>query len=203
MEFPYVGFSGETVDLFLVNSEKYQKTTLRVLSTLCSEKGMSCIYVSANRPKTNLDAILSARGIDPDEIFFVDCVSRLVGNNGTGVNDTDNCIYVSTPGNLTEISIAITKALNHMKSGTTFVLVDSLSTLEVYSTTAPLARFVHTLITKMRNHDVGGIFLLLDGEQDKKLLGTLSQYCDRVVATSGGIMNQDAFAGLQIEQETL
>jgi len=201
MEYPYVGFDGTTIDLFVANSEKYRDTTLSLVRNLCNERGMYCIYVSANRPKSNLELVLRAGSIRTDLFFFVDCVSKLVANGADGSSDTNNHIYVSTPGNLTDISIAISKGMRHLNGREIFVFVDSLSTLEVYNSATALARFVHFLVTKMRTHGVGGIFLILDGEQDKRLLATLSHYCDRVVATSEAFRNPEVYEEPQLGQQ--
>jgi len=174
--------------LFLVNAKKYAKINMDILKIIISEKKFSGIYIAASRPYTTLIKDLKSNEISVNDIFFIDCVTKMVPTpQGVRVLykeklTTKNCLYITSPANLTELGVLLSQAFTIIKNyNKKFLFLDSLSTLLIYNDVATIAKFVHFLTTRLRLFGLVGIIMSMEREIDKKLLLTLSELCDYVV----------------------
>jgi KaiC/GvpD/RAD55 family RecA-like ATPase len=161
------------IALALVDSKNYQKTNIQLLRTLI--KGRSGVYVTINKPYVTMKAILEKEKINTKLIIFIDAITKLT--KGSTKKD-ENCLYLDNPQSLTDISVAITEALNSIKAENKFIFLDSLSTLLIYNHAGTIAKFVHFLTGRMRTWGIDGIIISLESESDKALIAKLSQFCD-------------------------
>ena len=162
----------------VTSMRNYFRDSIYVIKILVNSLGLSGIYVTINRPYGSLVETLKRNGIDTEKLFFIDCITRTVGGKP---EVTENCLFIASPQNLTELGLALAQAMEMMKErGNKFLLLDSLSTLLIYNNTETVARFSHFLTTKIRLSKLKGIFLLVERE-DEDLLSTVSQFCDKVI----------------------
>ena len=96
------------------------------MSFLTKSKDHECVYLSMNRPYDNLINLFKKNNIDPKKFFFVDTISKTIGGK-TPIEK--NVLYISSPHGLTEISIALSKALQSLKAKEKFLFFDSISTM--------------------------------------------------------------------------
>lgn len=166
--------------LFVTDAKRYIETNLCILRVFVNEKGYYGIYVTVNRPYSTLFQFLKDKKIKVERIFFIDCITKLTGEK---VKLTKNCLYLSSPQNLTELGIALSQATSAMgKQKNRFLFLDSLSTMAIYNSLQTLARFSHFLTTKIRVCKLkAGIIISLEKEVDKKLLSVMEELCDKVV----------------------
>lgn len=167
--------------LTIVDSRKYQKTNLQILSHLTKKEKHECVYITLNRPYNNLLDLFKESKLDTSKFFFIDTLSETVGSTV----QAENVLYISSPHGLTEMSIALNKALSFLSSEKKVVFFDSISTLLIYNKPEMVTKFVHFLVGKMRALGVKGVLMSLEEETDEHLRSQLSQFVDRVIELNG------------------
>ncbi len=157
--------------VFSVSKGSYSSKLVSISIAASKKKGV-CI-ASLNKPYNVIGAGLVKKKVDLKKVIFVDTVSgSLKTEKGYLV------IHVSSPRALTELSIAITKAL-----GRTDVLVfDSLSNLIINSDNATAIKFVHSIVTKVRAKKKKCAFLCLKEDSNSILMNDVSMFVDKVVS---------------------
>ena len=145
---------------------------------LLSKKNDSGIIVSANRPYPNLVNIYKKNDIDVSKMFVLDCISKSL--NGQD-NNAVNVKYVENLSSLTDISLMIHEQIN-ITNGRKFILFDSINTMLIHNKPYIFARFVHSILTKMRLNGIGGVlFCLEDDFKNKEIRAEIAQLCDKVI----------------------
>lgn len=169
----------EEIILVVVEEDKYQETNRDIIHHLTENRDHLGVYVTVNKPCMEVKKFLDADGIDMDNLFFVDAISKQT----CGIEKQyDNVIFMDSPEDLTGLSIVISETLESMGDRKRFVFLDSISTLEIYNETKTITKFAHYLTGKMRSWDnVSGIIVSLRDEVDDEFISTLSQFCDRKV----------------------
>ena len=172
---------GEIV-LILTSAEKYVGTTAHVLKTMINQRSHKCIYVTINRPYKVVTNILKENKINTESIFFIDLISRMTKTEVAGAED---CLFITSPESLTELSIAINESVKNVKSEDKFIFFDSLSTLLLYNQAGTVTKFAHFLLGKMKSECVETIILSLEKEMDERMIGQLSMFVDKVIKVNG------------------
>ncbi|MBI5224987.1 hypothetical protein HY989_03885 [Candidatus Micrarchaeota archaeon] len=169
--------------MLVSDSEKYLNANQNALKLLMKQGNSEGIYVTFNRPYETLLASLAKEKIDVDRLYFLDLITQTTGKRG---ERTENCIFLPSPRNLTELSIALTQLVERMgdTAGDRFIFMDSLSTMLIYNSAGTVAQFTHFLVSKMRIWNVGMIMVSMEKESDQKLISDLSQFCDKVIRIS-------------------
>lgn len=138
------------------------------------------VFVTTRRDadSTTRDLAEAEPGVSPDRLSVVDCVSR--GSSFGRIRDDDRRRFVSDPGDVTGIGIAVTEFLreHHRDGRGTGFGFHSLSTTVMYASLRPVFRFLH--VTLGRVWSVGGVALVaLDGSTlPESDLAVLSQPFD-------------------------
>ncbi len=140
------------------------------------EKQVAGIFVTTNRPAANLIEVLQRDKLNVGSVFFIDAVSRKSSEEKAGGK---NVIYIDSPENLTELDSAIGECTEKLQSKNRFFVLDSLSTLLVYSPQRTLEKFTHSLSGKMRAAQFKVVFTLVSKKAET--IGTLGQFCDKVI----------------------
>src|SRR3989338_362616 len=166
-----------TIVLFTVDYKDYDEANMILLKHMIKRKKANGIYISINKPYENLRPILEKNGVDTSKLFFIDCVTKSAGGV---VERKENCLFISSPTNLTDLGIALDDALESMGKDK-FVFLDSISTLLIYHDPNTVLHFSHFLTSRARVKEFYGIFITVESEADAKLVKTLSQFCDKVV----------------------
>ena len=162
----------------ITNSDDYEDINMGVLDFLLKTKGSTGSYITVNRPYINVIDVLKANNIDHKKLHFIDCITKTLGGK---VSKVPNCEFVESPSHLTDIAIALHKYVSSSNEKNRFLHVDSLSTLCIHNDTSSVLKFVHYLTGKMRLFGLNGIIISLREETDKKLIGELSQFCDKMI----------------------
>ena len=166
--------------LYLINAEDYAKTNLKIMKELVNQNKLSGIYITVNRPYQQIISLLKKNNIDTSAIFFIDAVTKETGGSEVQVN---NCIFLDSPTNLTDITIALHKAVELMGNKKKFIFFDTLSTLLIYNNGQTVVKFAHFLTGRMREWNTKGIIISIQKEMDEKLTSQLIQFCDEKVAS--------------------
>ena len=110
--------------MFVVNAKKYTEANIELLKILINERKMLGIYLTINKPYVSIKKILEKNNIDTERIFFIDCITKTSGGNP---EITENCLYIASPKNLTELGVALYQAMSAMKSKENkFLFLDSI-----------------------------------------------------------------------------
>lgn len=169
----------KSVVLFVIDARKYHKIHPRIVKIIIQEKCFAGIYITVNKPYNLLTKYLQENGINTKNIFFIDAISRSVGE---APRMTEECLFIPSPTQLTDLAIALTQALEGMEhKENKFIFLDSLSTLLIYNSFEVTARFVHFLITRLRLFGLVGLIISIEKQIDEKMLNILVEMCDNVV----------------------
>ncbi len=172
------GLPQHYIVMLVTPSSKYLEGNLAVLRLLMAPQDSAGIYVTFNRPYESLTYVLGKEKIDLERLYFLDLITQTTGKRG---ERTENCIFLPSPRNLTELSIALTQLIERMEQTNRFIYMDSLSTMLIYNNSGTVAQFAHFLVSKMRLWKVGMVLVSLEKETDRKLIDDLSQFCDKVI----------------------
>lgn len=148
--------------------------------------GEAAILVSTGLSGEDVWRWFQANGMDlepaKNRVGIVDCVSQTIG---LSVGDTERIRRVSSPVNLTGISVAITGFFEEfwMKRGVrkARLSIHSLSTMLMYSNLQTVFRFLHVFTGRIKSADALGFYVLEQGMHDEQTMATLKQLADGVI----------------------
>ena len=171
---------GEHIYLFTVNAKEYLNTNIAILKEVVKRDDAAGIYVTLNRPYASLTKILQRNDVNTDRIFFIDGTTKIIGET----KKAENVFYVESPQNLTALSVTITEAVEALPSKNKFLILDALTTLTIYNSTATVSRFLHFLTNRMRILKLDGILLSIEKELNPVIAEQLEQFIDKVIDLS-------------------
>jgi KaiC/GvpD/RAD55 family RecA-like ATPase len=146
-----------------------------------SDRGEGAIVVttrdSADRVLGDYEHLVA----DPEavDIGIVDCVTK---HQGRTAQDTDVVKYASSPEDMTGIGIKFSEFVEEFRVERGLdgirVMVDSLSTLLMYSDVQTVFRFMHVFTSRIENADGLGLHVIESTAHDDETLNTLKQLYD-------------------------
>ena len=157
------------------NAEKAFEVALSIVKVL-TEKHDYGIIVSANRPYVNLLNIYQRNNIDISKVFIVDLISK----NQNADFEAENVMFVENASSLTDISLSVNRRIKEFE-GQKFVFIDSLTTMLIHNDPYVFARFIHSVLTRMRLNSVGGVMVSLTDRTNREIRAEIAQLCDRVI----------------------
>lgn len=167
------------IALATVPAKSYTKNNIEMIKILTNVQNTPGVYVTLNKPFEVLEGDFKKAKVETTKIIFIDAVSQTAGGE---TKKTKNCLFIGSPDNLSDISIAMDQAVRAVPGSDKFVFFDSLSTLLMFNSVDIVAKFVHFLANKMRVWKVKGIIISLEEkEKNKELIDKLSQVCDIVL----------------------
>jgi hypothetical protein len=161
--------------MYLSKPECYFESVVRIMKSELSGKGI--VYVTTNKPYSHLVNLLTKDGVDVGGIFFIDCISRQIL---PCVEESDNCIFIESPHQITSIGIAVSKAIEHLH-GEKALFLDSLSTLLLYNEEKIVGQFSNFMINKMILSDVSSVIMTLSSDMDKSVIKQIMSFVDEVI----------------------
>jgi archaellum biogenesis ATPase FlaH len=170
----------DTGKIFLVLSEAtdLKRKNIGILKIL-SAADYQTIVITTNQPYSILKKMYEKDGLNLQKVVFIDAITRYA--LGTDIQNEDHCRYINNPGNLTDIGIAVTEVLKKYPDGKVCILLDSVSTMLIYISSANITKFIHFVTNKLRLLDVAGIFLAVEKGLDPTLLLQLTSFVDMVI----------------------
>lgn len=164
-----------TTHLILVNINDYSIAPRALLHYFQSQK-MPGVYVTTNRPYADL---LKAIPNAPTNVHYVDTITALTGRE---TPDAASVTYLDSPLALVELNMAIAEKLKGVVANQKFLVLDSISTLLVYNAPQSVEKFCHTVIAKNRQENTLALFLMIESDEHRTVVETLSQFVDNVVS---------------------
>lgn len=139
-----------------------------------TDKGIPGVYITLNKSTAELLQEMVPQGVKPEKIIFLDSVTKM--SFGEELN-SENIIYIESPDDITELNHEAESAINRLAKGNGFVIVDSITTLLVYNKQVVVEKFAHSLVQKIKNMGLQGVFLAAEST-DKGTLDIITQFCD-------------------------
>ncbi|MCX6777149.1 MAG: hypothetical protein NTY73_04260 [Candidatus Micrarchaeota archaeon] len=160
------------------------KLDLALLRFFIQDKAMNGIITCINRPHTYYAKLLSANGLNPEDLYYVDACSPLLHTPSEAFFlDTDkpekNVWFVRDISDLSFLQIEIyevaKRLINASKSKRGFLLVDGLASLGLYNDPMSLGKFLHDLSIRARSFH---IYMVLIMEKDETMVNLIRTICD-------------------------
>ena len=165
------------------------RLALRILAT-GSDQGEGSIVVTTKDSGTKaLTRYADLVGdVDGRPIGVVDCVTKQQGMQGAG--GSAQIQYTSSPVDMTGIGIQLSEFLQRFYQEREIrrnrVLLNSLSTLLMYSNLQTVFRFLHVFTGRIQSVDAFGIYTIDSTAQDKQTMSTLKQLFDAQIEIREG-----------------
>lgn len=159
--------------IYTVSNRFYLEKLIDVFKSIAKNSFSNIVYVTLNRPYEGVEEILKKNSIPEDKFFFIDITQRS-GSSPSSKNSA--CV---NPNYLTDISIRIFNILG--KDGANLLLVDPVSTLLIYNSDISVMKFVHFIISSIRQTKNKAIFIFLKEDSSNSLFNDISMFSDKIV----------------------
>ena len=165
--------------IILVQSEAHllKKVNTEVVENITAA-GFHVIMITINQPSIILSKLYTRANINTDLIFFIDGITNYA--LGKDEEDNENTLFINNPGDLTEIGIAITKALTKLENEDICIVLDSISTMLIYTSSAKTTKFIHYLTNKIRLSDIHGVLFAAKNGLDPGFMIQLTTFVDEI-----------------------
>ncbi|MCU0632396.1 MAG: hypothetical protein MUC66_05405 [Methanolinea sp.] len=191
MQIDFSRLGEDRLFLVLSSAEKLKQNNTLIIRTLIGQ-GYRVVVITTNHPSAVLKRLYAAEGIDMARISFIDAITKYaMGKVPPGQED---CRFINSPSNLTDLGIAITEVLHTLSGEKACLLFDSISTMLIYIPSTNISKFIHFITSKLRLVDASGIFLAVEKGLDPLLLTQLTTYVD-------GIIDMDVSPGSNVEEQ--
>jgi KaiC/GvpD/RAD55 family RecA-like ATPase len=175
------GFPDRTAVSIVTDIDNYVPVIKGIVG-FASENGLKCIYVTCTIPARVVLEQLAGTNINPDNVFFIDSISHMVGS---AVEDRSQTIFVESPTMLEGIMIKVDTWLKKLKEGKKLVFLDSVSTLAMHNEGPLLSEFLHYFITNLRGRGIRTVVLSVAGQTPEEVETVLRLVCDETVILKG------------------
>jgi archaellum biogenesis ATPase FlaH len=162
------------ISIIIIPNREYLKATLVLVRELSQKYNKIC-YVSLNELYDEIINNFEKSGIDVKKFFFIDAITK---TSRTIPEKKKDCIFVSSPNSLIELSLAITETLN--KENPDLLIFDSLSTLLIYEKESTVTKFIHSLIGKIRANNTDCYMTALEGDVQNESIKDLGMFVNEV-----------------------
>lgn len=141
-----------------------------------SKKKYTQIILSTTRPCKNLLNLYQENNINTGKLIIL---STCCDENESG-KENNNVIHIKNNSSLLEIAFSLSECMKLIKAKKT-IFIDSINTLLIHNEPNTLAKFIHSILTKMRTNNVSGLLISLELEIDKEVRAEIAQLCDKVI----------------------
>jgi len=159
-------FAKNSIVMLSVSGADYRNATSSLIDF--SKRFRKTCYITLNDPSD----VIRTKG--HENLCFIDCVTATVKST----NERHDTIFISSPRALTEISIALKKAIE--KFGPDSVIFDSISALFVYEKSVSALKFLHNIILTIRSSNMKAVFVVLKEDVSEEFMKDMSMFVDSV-----------------------
>ena len=164
--------------LIETNAENASEVTLAAVKAL-TERNDHGIIISANRPYMNLLNNYERNNINTSKIHILDLISK----NLNADTSTKNVMFMENASSLTDISLSVNNYIKKL-NGKKFIFIDSITTMLIHNEPYVFARFIHSILTKMRINGIGGLMISLTDKTNREVRAEIAQLCDKVITVA-------------------
>jgi KaiC/GvpD/RAD55 family RecA-like ATPase len=118
-------------------------------------------------------------------LIVIDCVTEFTRTDEEQEDYSErqkDVYYVSSPSDLSEISLKVSEALaTGTAKGERWMVLDSITTLSLYNTTGGFLRFMQFLFRKLRLLNFDGTMIVVRDTPSDSMIQALKQYCSKII----------------------
>lgn len=175
--------SDSKVILFFSDPQKIRESNTSIIKE-AQDRGYTPIVTTINFPASILEKLYLQNDLDTSEIYFIDAISKF-STGPKSVSPDDRHIFLNTPSDLTNLSIAISEMLKRNSGKRILILIDSISTMLIYLPSVKISQFVHIISSKIRQIEENCTLLAVEGGLDPVLYSQIRSFVDDVVEETG------------------
>jgi len=161
--------------LLLVPGIEYNEVTVDIAKDLSNHKKIC--YVTLNKTYNSLVELFKRHNVSTKNMVFIDGISKSL--KPTATTKEDNVYFVSSPRALTELSIMITKLLK--SKAFSYLILDSVTTLTIYEKKEIVAKFMASLVNKVKESDVGAVFYAVGERESDPFIKECCMFVDKAI----------------------
>jgi len=166
------------IGLVIVDAERFHEASTELVKHLSKEKGLPGIYIAGNQGYESLTRHFQKNQVDTKTLTFIDCVTEKPAGDVEDITP----VLIGSLEQLTDLEIALEKALKRHADKDHFVLFDSVTTFLVYHDEKTLQKFVHAMSGMIRaNPKSRALFMAVSQDEAKNLFNTMAQFCDKTI----------------------
>lgn len=160
--------------LAISSVEKVQSSVYDIISLFVRED-IPGVFMCLNKPHSSVKQNLDERKINTDKIFFIDCITRALGEKKEG----ENVLHVQSPADLTGLSIAVTEFLQKIP-GSKFMIIDALTTFLIYNQENLVVKFVKSITEQSSKFGVKTVILTPE-PRGGNMINKISLFFDKII----------------------
>ena len=165
------------VILMEVPAENYLEANVTSIKSLI-DNGYEGVYMSFQRPFSNLSSLFELNEINLDKLFIIDSATAFSDD----VQDNDpRCVNISKDLEIDDMVNTICNTLPRLESDKKFVFIDSLTTLGLHEPQSETLRFPEKLINSVQKKNFKDTLLLFNVAKDltrRRYIENISVYAD-------------------------
>lgn len=163
-----------SVMLAEVDAKDYGQVIDSSIDLLVSQKKLSMVYVSLNKPAKTIMNYFNEKHVDFSNVFFIDGVS------GETVDDEDkNCVVLTGPSSLTELSVQVSSAME--RPNVDFIFFDAISTLLIYNSQKRCMQFSYYLMKMLRTYKVSALLIFVKSSLESEMFNYITPLADKSI----------------------
>ena len=171
--------TGPAVALALeFNVQDYFDVLRGLVDEFASKEDLDVVYITSSIPASTISSTFKALDVDTDDIFFVDCISRLILGR---IEEDSKIIFVESPTLLENVVLKVEYLTRRMQDQSIMVIVDSVNSLAIHNDLKILSEFLHVLISGLNVKDAYPIVLCIGEQVKPEILEVLNLVCDQIV----------------------
>jgi KaiC/GvpD/RAD55 family RecA-like ATPase len=149
--------------------------TMKAVVDFANKKGRKLIYVTSTIPSSVIKQQLEAENVATENVYFVDCISFIVGSTG---EEKGHVVYIESPTMLENIMLKVETWLKQIGTKGTILFLDAMNTLAMHNDQKALSEFSYYLINSLRVRNVMTIVLSIHEQTPEELEVILKLVCD-------------------------
>ncbi len=171
--------TGPAVALALeFNVQDYFDVLRGLVDEFASKMDVKVVYITASIPASTISSTFKALDVDTENIYFVDCISRLILGR---IEEDSKILFVESPTVLENVVLKVEYLTKRMEDQSVMIIVDSINSLAIHNDLKILSEFLHVLISSLNAKEAYPVVLCI-GEQTKpEILEVLNLVCDQIV----------------------
>ena len=168
----YEDLQTNNIVLLITSKEKYNESLKNIHSEISKFNIVG--YITLNKPFMSIIQDLKNLNIDDSKFFFLDGITATVQTPPV----VGNAVFVSSPNDLTDMSLGISSLYN--EHGADMVFFNTISTIIVYQDIGSVIKFAHNIITKSRVLNKKIVLFALK-EDSESLIKDLNMFVDKII----------------------
>jgi hypothetical protein len=169
---------GNGIYLIMMAAAEIRSKNIELIKMLLAQDKY-VLVITTNQPYDILMKSYEKNGVDTGKVYFIDTVTKYA--LGHDHEPAKNCRFVTNPGDLTGIGIAVTESLTELSGKKVSLLFDSVNSMLIYISSQNITKFIHFVTNRLRLQDFSGIFLAVEKGLDPKILVQLTTFVDQVI----------------------